>query len=139
MPDDRLGRERLSQAESLGNLPVREAEFDAEWRARVAVAGSEAAKRSDEQSGDEDDDDERVRGPLVLAEGYERWQWGRILGNYHVPFSFLFVIVLSRFILAYNVPFPINSAQFIYSYLFIDSLFNYLLQIFNSLRYENMF
>lgn len=30
MLDDRLGRERLSQAESLGNLPVREAELDAE-------------------------------------------------------------------------------------------------------------
>lgn len=104
MPDDRLNWERLSKAESLGNnLPVREVEFDAEWRARVAVAGSEAAKRSDEQPGDEDDEDEeRVRGPLVPAEGYERWQWGRILGNYHTFLFFCYRphVPFSRF----NVP-----------------------------------
>lgn len=93
MLDDRLDLERLSQTESLGNSPVWRAGLGAEWRASsaraaVAAAGSEAAKRSNEQPGDEDDDDERrVRVPLAPAEGYERWQWGRILGNYR---AFLF-------------------------------------------------
>lgn len=93
MLDDRLDPERLSQVESLGSNPVRGAGIGAEWRASsaraaVAAAGSEAAKRSNEQPGDEDDDDERrVRFPLAPAGGYERWQWGRILGNYR---AFLF-------------------------------------------------
>lgn len=104
MLDDRLDPERLVQVESLGNSPVwGEAGLGAEWRessarAAVAAAGSKAAKRSNEQPGDEDDDDERrVRVPLAPAGGYERWQWGRILGNYR---AFLFFFhrphVLSR-------------------------------------------
>lgn len=108
MPDGSLDQKRLSRVRSLGNHPMREVGHGAEWRASstrvaaaaataVAAAGSESPKkRSDEQLSDEneddDDDEERVRIPIASAGGYERWQWGRILGNYH---TFLFFIALS--------------------------------------------
>lgn len=109
MPDDKLGPEWLSQVDSIGNDPVRGTGLGAEWRASsaraaaAAAAGNEAAKRSNEQPGDEDDDDEqRVRVPLARAGGYERWQWGRILGNYLGAFLF--------FLIAPASPLPAFSA-----------------------------
>lgn len=62
-----------------------------------------------------------------------------VIITYLSPF-FLFSFPLSFYSRVYNVLFPINSAQFIYNYLFIDSFFDYLsIFILNSLGYENMF